>query len=72
MQEHFERTKHTYALELETQRVWDYTRDAYVHRLMTSKDDRKIVELTDADLETELANRVTSSTSLLLSMIITF
>ena len=27
---HFNSTGHTYALELETQRVWDYTGDGYV------------------------------------------
>jgi BRCA1-associated protein len=25
---------HLYALELETQRVWDYAGDGYVHRLI--------------------------------------
>lgn len=33
-QRHFESTGHIYALELETQRVWDYCADAYVHRLL--------------------------------------
>lgn len=31
-QEHFESTKHTYALELESQKVWDYTKEAFLHR----------------------------------------
>eukprot|EP01091_Cochliopodium_minus_P018632 TRINITY_DN7612_c0_g1_i1.p1 TRINITY_DN7612_c0_g1~~TRINITY_DN7612_c0_g1_i1.p1 ORF type:complete len:563 (-),score=153.80 TRINITY_DN7612_c0_g1_i1:26-1714(-) len=42
---HFASTGHTYALELETQRVWDYTGDGYVHRLIQNKSDGKIVEL---------------------------
>ncbi|KAI8832418.1 BRCA1-associated protein 2-domain-containing protein [Chytriomyces cf. hyalinus JEL632] len=38
---------HVYALELETQRVWDYVGDGYVHRLIrTGSDGRGIVELT--------------------------
>lgn len=28
--QHFVETQHTYALELETQRVWDYVGDKYV------------------------------------------
>ncbi|KAL7416589.1 hypothetical protein BDY24DRAFT_198626 [Mrakia frigida] len=33
-QRHFESTGHLYALELETQRVWNYAADEYVHRLL--------------------------------------
>lgn len=32
--QHYTRTTHLYALELETQRVWDYAGDGYVHRLI--------------------------------------
>lgn len=32
-------------MELETQRVWDYAGDAYVHRLIQNKADGKLVEL---------------------------
>ncbi|KAJ3064765.1 hypothetical protein HK102_008110, partial [Quaeritorhiza haematococci] len=42
---HFEGTSHLYALELETQRVWDYAGDNYVHRLIQNKADGKLVEL---------------------------
>jgi len=34
---HFHETSHCYALELRTQRVWDYVRDGFVHRLIQSK-----------------------------------
>jgi BRCA1-associated protein len=44
--EHFQSSGHGYALELETQRVWDYVNDAYVHRLVRSKTDGKLVEVT--------------------------
>ncbi|KAF7794313.1 hypothetical protein EIP86_005447 [Pleurotus ostreatoroseus] len=47
-QAHYERTTHLYALELETQRVWDYAGDGYVHRLIQNKADGKLVELPSA------------------------
>ncbi|KAL5743737.1 hypothetical protein ACOSQ2_026853 [Xanthoceras sorbifolium] len=42
---HWKDTQHCYSLELETQRVWDYVGDNYVHRLIQSKTDGKLVEL---------------------------
>lgn len=39
---------HLYSLELETQRVWDYAGDGYVHRLIQNKTDGKLVELPSA------------------------
>lgn len=42
---HWKETQHCYSLELETQRVWDYIGDNYVHRLIQSKTDGKLVEL---------------------------
>ncbi|CAL8470200.1 g9742 [Coccomyxa elongata] len=60
---HSEETNHCYALELEAQRVWDYASDNYVHRLVQSKKNGKLVELPspgpstsrrDANLEHQL------------------
>ncbi|TFK18981.1 zf-UBP-domain-containing protein [Coprinopsis marcescibilis] len=45
---HYQATTHLYALELETQRVWDYAGDGYVHRLIQNKTDGKLVELPSA------------------------
>ena len=42
---HYTTTNHLYAMELETQRVWDYAGDGYVHRLIQNKADGKLVEL---------------------------
>jgi len=42
---HWQESGHGYALELESQRVWDYASDAYVHRLIRSKTDGKLVEV---------------------------
>ncbi|XP_011011849.1 PREDICTED: BRCA1-associated protein-like [Populus euphratica] len=43
--QHWKETQHCYSLELDTQRVWDYVGDNYVHRLLQSKTDGKLVEL---------------------------
>lgn len=40
---HFRATNHTYALQLGTNRVWDYAGDNFVHRLLQSKSDGKLV-----------------------------
>ena len=37
-------------MELETQRVWDYAGDGYVHRLIQNKADGKLVELPSASM----------------------
>ncbi|RKP35171.1 BRCA1-associated protein 2-domain-containing protein [Dimargaris cristalligena] len=43
--QHFEATGHLYSLELESQRVWDYANEGYVHRLIQNRADGKLVEL---------------------------
>ncbi|CDS03639.1 hypothetical protein LRAMOSA01041 [Lichtheimia ramosa] len=42
--DHYMETKHSYALEIETQHVWDYVGDGYVHRLIQNTDG-SLVEL---------------------------
>ena len=42
---HWKETQHCYSLEVETKRVWDYVGDNYVHRLIQSKTDGKLVVL---------------------------
>ncbi|XP_071944544.1 BRCA1-associated protein-like [Antedon mediterranea] len=42
--EHFKETQHTYALQVGQNKVWDYAGDNYVHRLMQTKGDGKMVE----------------------------
>lgn len=46
---HFKESAHAFAMDLATQRVWDYVGDAYVHRIIQSKGDGKLVELPAAD-----------------------
>ncbi|TDZ33888.1 RING finger protein ETP1-like protein [Colletotrichum spinosum] len=43
--DHWKETAHSFALELETQHVWDYAGDTWVHRLIRDKGDGKVVEL---------------------------
>ncbi|KHO01804.1 RING-10 protein [Metarhizium album ARSEF 1941] len=43
--DHWKETAHSFALELETQHVWDYAGDVWVHRLIRDKGDGKVVEL---------------------------
>ncbi|CAK7226213.1 hypothetical protein SBRCBS47491_006154 [Sporothrix bragantina] len=43
--DHWKDTMHSFSLELETQHVWDYAGDMWVHRLIRDKGDGKIVEL---------------------------
>ncbi|OCF44549.1 BRCA1-associated protein [Kwoniella heveanensis CBS 569] len=45
---HWEESGHVLAMELETQRVWDYKGDNYVHRLIQTRNDGKLVELPSA------------------------
>lgn len=42
---HWKDTQHCYSLDLETQRVWDYVGDTYVHRLNQSRSDDKLDKL---------------------------
>ncbi|KAH6633371.1 BRCA1-associated protein 2-domain-containing protein [Boeremia exigua] len=42
---HFKATKHTYAMDVVSQHVWDYAGDGYVHRLIQNKADGKLVDL---------------------------
>jgi len=48
--DHFRESGHCYSLELETQRVWDYVGDGYVHRLIRSHVDGKLVEVPSPSL----------------------
>lgn len=43
--QHFESTSHCFAMDIKTQRVWDYAGDNYVHRLVQNEIDGKLVEV---------------------------
>jgi BRCA1-associated protein len=53
---HFEQTSHAFSLDVETQKVWDYVGENYVHRVLQNKTDGKLVPLTDTP-----SNQVESS-----------
>jgi BRCA1-associated protein len=44
-QEHYQETLHAYALDSETQHVWDFCGQGYVHRLLQNSSDGKLVEV---------------------------
>lgn len=45
--DHWKQSAHCFALEIETQYVWDYAEDAWVHRLIRGKgEDSKLIEPT--------------------------
>ncbi|KAK6738860.1 hypothetical protein RB195_020761 [Necator americanus] len=50
---HFELTSHTFCLQVGGQRVWDYAGDNYVHRLIQSDTEGKVVEYQRGDPEGE-------------------
>lgn len=43
--QHYDDTSHCFAMDMQTQRVWDYAGDNYVHRLVQNEVDGKIVEV---------------------------
>ncbi|CCH45516.1 BRCA1-associated protein [Wickerhamomyces ciferrii] len=43
--QHYESTNHCFAMDISSQRVWDYAGDNYVHRLLQNESDGKLVEL---------------------------
>ena len=50
---HYRTTNHTYAMQLGTNRVWDYAGDNFVHRLLQNKTDGKLVATTSPGNESE-------------------
>lgn len=43
---HYKETHHSFAMDIDSQRVWDYVGDGYVHRIIQNKPDgSKLVEL---------------------------
>ena len=42
---HYQQSSHCFAMDLTTQRVWDYASDGYVHRIVQDKTNGKLVEM---------------------------
>eukprot|EP00934_Nitzschia_sp_Nitz4_P004075 Nitzschia sp. Nitz4//scaffold202_size38995//34114//35856//NITZ4_007637-RA/size38995-processed-gene-0.50-mRNA-1//-1//CDS//3329541399//4065//frame0 len=51
--QHYDETLHAYALDTETQHVWDFAGQGYVHRLLQNKEDGKLVEGTDPNTSSQ-------------------
>ncbi|KAK8791980.1 hypothetical protein WA158_005357 [Blastocystis sp. Blastoise] len=47
--QHYIDTKHVYTIEIETQSIWDYSQDRYIHRLIRNQSDGKIIALPSTD-----------------------
>jgi BRCA1-associated protein len=47
--EHYEKTKHTYSMEIITKIVYDFSKNGYVHRLLQNAADGKIMEADDRE-----------------------
>ncbi|KAJ2845508.1 hypothetical protein IWW36_004755 [Coemansia brasiliensis] len=58
--DHFEQTQHPYSMELNSQNVWDYAGDGYVHRLLQSAADHKVIAV---DIGRESINGTSASAS---------
>ncbi|KAM0716305.1 hypothetical protein Q7P37_007750 [Cladosporium fusiforme] len=46
---HYEETSHCYAMDISTQHVWDYAGDGYVHRLIQSKPDSRLIDMPSSE-----------------------
>ncbi|CAM9534487.1 unnamed protein product [Phaeothamnion confervicola] len=55
---HYTGTLHAYALDIETQQVWDFAGDGFVHRLIHNKADGKLVEVPDPQRPSEQRSQV--------------
>ena len=49
--EHFKETKHRYSLELESQRIWDYIYDKWVHRVIIGQNNTSPINLEEDNEE---------------------
>ena len=54
---HFKETNHNYSLELESQRIWDYTLDKWVHRLILRQNSTPINVDEEAKEEKQLTEQ---------------
>ncbi|PSR84307.1 RING finger protein [Coniella lustricola] len=48
--DHWKETAHCFSLEMETQHVWDYAGDMWVHRLIRQKGEGKVVEFPSTNM----------------------
>ena len=50
---HYKTTHHRYSIELDTQRIWDYMTDAWIHRVINSNEGSNTILLDDIDNKKE-------------------
>ncbi|KAI7852106.1 hypothetical protein BDC45DRAFT_485795 [Circinella umbellata] len=61
--DHYMETGDSYALEIKTQQIWDYTGDRYIHRLIQNMIDGSLVELPSATNSSVVTMPTTTSSS---------
>ena len=61
--QHYDETLHAYALDTETQHVWDFAGQGYVHRLLQNTEDGKLVEVNDPNNRTSQERSLTPGLS---------
>uniref|UniRef100_A0A7S3E5P1 UBP-type domain-containing protein n=1 Tax=Rhodosorus marinus TaxID=101924 RepID=A0A7S3E5P1_9RHOD len=54
---HFKKTSHTFSVEIESGKVWDYVGDNFVHRLIASSSEDKIVEVSRNDSTSSVSSQ---------------
>ena len=59
--DHYVCTKHVYAMEIETKKVWDFSKENFVNRLIQNEIDGKLVEVGEYSGEAEFSTQIDSS-----------
>ncbi|OAF68837.1 hypothetical protein A3Q56_03428 [Intoshia linei] len=60
---HYELTKHTYAMNINTDEVWDYSGDNFVHRLIQNKKDGSLIDSLKVNNTSNLYRKMDETTS---------
>ena len=61
---HYELSGHCFAMDMDTQRVWDYGRDGYVHRILQDKSNGKFLELEPSNNFASSGPNISGSTNI--------
>lgn len=62
---HYNSTSHRYSIELNSQRIWDYLTDNWIHRLINSNECSSAILLEDEDVNTNEENSMSTKEFLL-------
>ena len=51
--DHYKQTMHVYSMEIESKKVWDFSKEDYVNRLIQNEVDGKLIEIQSYQPEDE-------------------